>query len=101
MKVEIMYTTLCKATVFETNGDSWTYDPIFKNLQSAIEWAEFQIEAHPISFEISAIVITDTETGEVLAECTPNAEEEDCDCDWGFNEDEGFDPYMGCYSDDC
>lgn len=23
------------------------------------------------------------------------------DSDWGFNEDTGFDPYMGCYTDDC
>lgn len=21
--------------------------------------------------------------------------------DWDYNEDMGFDPYMGCYSDDC
>ena len=27
--------------------------------------------------------------------------EEDYDYDWGYNEDEGFDPYMGCYSYDC
>ena len=23
------------------------------------------------------------------------------DPDWGFNEDCGYDPYMGCYTDDC
>ena len=23
------------------------------------------------------------------------------DCDWGYNEDCGFDPYLGCYTDDC
>ena len=28
-------------------------------------------------------------------------DEDDYDCDWGYNEDMGFDPYMGCYSDDC
>ena len=21
--------------------------------------------------------------------------------DWGYNEDEGYDPYLGCYTDDC
>ena len=21
--------------------------------------------------------------------------------DWGYDEDMGFDPYMGCYTDDC
>ena len=24
--------------------------------------------------------------------------EDDCDYDWGYNEDEGFDPYAGCYT---
>ena len=28
-------------------------------------------------------------------------EEEETDEDWGYNEDEGFDPYLGCYTDDC
>ena len=23
------------------------------------------------------------------------------DEDWGYNEDEGFDPYLGCYTEDC
>lgn len=27
--------------------------------------------------------------------------EEEPDEDWGYNEDEGFDPYLGCYTDDC
>ena len=26
---------------------------------------------------------------------------EDYDYDWGYNEDEGFDPYAGCYTWDC
>jgi len=28
-------------------------------------------------------------------------EDEDPDEDWGYNEDMGFDPYLGCYTDDC
>ena len=27
--------------------------------------------------------------------------EDDYDYDWGYNEDMGFDPYLGCYTDDC
>lgn len=27
--------------------------------------------------------------------------DEDYDYDWGYNEDEGFDPYEGCYTWDC
>ena len=30
-----------------------------------------------------------------------NEDEEDYDEDWGFNEDEGFDPYEGCWTGDC
>lgn len=29
-------------------------------------------------------------------------DEDSCyDYDWGYNEDEGFDPYAGCYTWDC
>ena len=45
----------------------------------------------------STIVCIDIDTGEVVAE----AAEEEPDCDWGYNEDMGYDPYMGCYTDDC
>ena len=27
--------------------------------------------------------------------------EDELDYDWGYNEDEGFDPYAGCYTWDC
>lgn len=27
--------------------------------------------------------------------------DEDYDYDWDYNEDEGFDPYEGCYTWDC
>lgn len=100
MIAELTYATLCEATVKETNGDSYTYGIHFKTLQSAIDWAETMIDCRPISFEIDNIYITDVRTGEVLAICKPD-EEEDPDSDWGFNEDMGYDPYMGCYTDDC
>lgn len=43
-----------------------------------------------------AILVTDMDTGEIVCDLdlTP-------DPDWGYNEDMGFDPYMGCYTDDC
>lgn len=31
----------------------------------------------------------------------PSIEEEMGWSDWGYNEDTGYDPYMGCYTDDC
>ena len=46
----------------------------------------------------STVVCIDMDTGEVVAE----AAEPDPDFeDWGYNEDCGYDPYMGCYTDDC
>lgn len=49
-------------------------------------------------------IICDWDTGEVVA--TIERENEDFadfdpDPDWGYNEDMGFDPYLGCYTDDC
>ena len=43
-----------------------------------------------------AIFVTDMDTGEIVCDL-----DLDPDPDWGFNEDMGYDPYMGCYTDDC
>ena len=100
MKTTIEYATFCEATVYEKNGDSWSYNYTFKTLKDALDWADFQIESRPISFEIEKIYIIDSDTGELLATCAPD-EEIDNDPDWGYNEDMGFDPYLGCCTDDC
>lgn len=105
MTCEIMYATTCKATVTDTLGDHWEYQTEFHNLKDAINWATFMIDdgaglIHKDS--ILGIVIWDVNTGEVLAECTPDTpnSEENYE-DWDYNEDMGFDPYLGCYTDDC
>ena len=51
---------------------------------------------------VDSVHIINSDTGELIAECEPDGPipVED-DCDWGYNEDEGFDPYEGCYSYDC
>ena len=49
---------------------------------------------------IEKVYVIDSKTGELIAECVPEKSSDD-DGDWDFNEDMGFDPYMGCYSDDC
>ena len=107
MKVEITYGTHCKVTICEADGSHWEYGHIFHNLQDALEWAEFMIDSRPINFDIECAYITDEGTGELLAECKPDAEsgptevEDYDDYDWGYNEDMGYDPYQGCYTDDC
>lgn len=40
----------------------------------------------------------DMDTGEVVYDRNDWNEP---DPDWGYNEDMGYDPYMGCYTDDC
>lgn len=53
---------------------------------------------------VDSVHIINSDTGELIAECVPDSktsDENDYDPDWGYNEDMGFDPYMGCYSDDC
>lgn len=49
---------------------------------------------------VQKVVVTDTNTAELIAECDPDRDDKTCD-DWDYNEDMGFDPYLGCYSDDC
>lgn len=45
----------------------------------------------------STVLVVDMDTGEVIAEAAePDYDEPDF-CDY----DSGFDPYMGCYTDDC
>ena len=60
---------------------------------------------------VESIQVVDTNTGELLADCVPDKEiNNDTESwptpkeifdDWGYNEDMGYDPYLGCYSDDC
>lgn len=84
------------------------------------EYPNITYDGHPYSFrecarfiaykmeqdsEVIGGVICDFETGEVVATFKPDDydedEEEEPDPDWGYNEDMGYDPYMGCYTDDC
>lgn len=46
------------------------------------------------------VAIIDHMTGEVVWDSCSEAEEEDCEPD-DIDSDFGFDPYMGCFSDDC
>ena len=44
------------------------------------------------------LAIVDMDTGEAVFDAVDDAA---LDLDWGYNEDCGYDPYMGCYTDDC
>jgi len=108
MKTEIMYATTCALTIYfpkEVDIASADWREQYKTLKDAVNAAEFIFETGYPTAEL--IVIWDANTGEVLAECSNEKvpeddwNEEDWEESWGFNEDMGFDPYLGCYTDDC
>ena len=93
MKINLTYGSSYDIVITTKTGDVFRYEIHNAPLQNAVDFAE---------------LIFDANTGEILAECTPDPdyeesdfENENYDSDWGYNEDMGFDPYMGCYTDDC
>ena len=73
----------------------------FATKKEALEWAQEQIDGQSQFDHINNIIIIDADTGEVLAECTPDVDPYENWDDWNYNEDMGYDPYLGCYTDDC
>ena len=76
----------------------------FGSLDDALAFAEEEIDVRQ---QATSASIWDSNTGEVYATCSsddksPTEEDDsDYDLDWGYNEDEGFDPYAGEYTWDC
>ena len=86
------------------NDDSeWEDACPYSTIDAAVEAARNEIDVRQQA--ISA-AIWDADTGEVYMVCGFDEEdiaEEDYGAwdDWGYNEDEGFDPYLGEYTWDC
>ena len=85
------------------SGDSEYDVENFGSLDAAIAYAEEEIDVRQ---QATFAFIWDANTGELYATCWCDDEstpEEDYGAwdDWGYNEDEGFDPYMGEYTFDC
>ena len=91
------------------HSDDTQYDvENFGSLDDALAYAEEEID---VRCQATFASIWDSNTGELYATCSsddePIPEEDDYwddDCpieDWGYNEDEGFDPYLGEYTWDC
>lgn len=75
----------------------------FGSLDDALAYAQEEID---VRCQATFAAIWDSHTGELYATCSWDEEdvpEEDYGTwdDWGYNEDEGFDPYMGEYTWDC
>lgn len=47
------------------------------------------------------VAIMNLETNTFVFSVNSPYEDDEVDLDWGYNEDMGYDPYMGCYTDDC
>ena len=80
MKTVITYSTPCALTLYFHEGcdlASADWRETYKTLASAIDNAEF-ILRHIYPITVTNIVIWDTNTGEVLAECFADDESEDC-----------------------
>ena len=76
------------------------------NLDAMRAWAESIFDNKNTVFQKGAIVkiiFTDAETAEILLICENDEAENDDEPfeDWDYNEDMGYDPYLGCYTDDC
>lgn len=78
-----------------------TFDPMVINMDIITNCA-LHIADELVNNEmcfVSDVCVVDDETGEVfwsfLLDCQPPEEPDNCD------DDCGFDPYLGCYTDDC
>ena len=104
MTTTLMIDAKCSMTLWN-DLRTWEAPYEFASINDAMAYAEEQID---VIQQALGATIYETDTGVVLAHC---AWEDDSDpedlgylddySDWGFNEDMGFDPYMGCYTDDC
>lgn len=104
MKTTLHYSTSMTLYVYAC-GMTATVDMGCKPLDEILEFVEaiFNDETFFHGESVDTVHVIDSNTGELIAECEsdrgPTAVD-DWD-DWGYNEDEGYDPYLGCYTDDC
>lgn len=108
MKTTLTYSAPFTLIITAVNGDVVTLDAASQTLDSILEYVDMIFnDATPLFHGngITLITVCDSTTGEIVAECRPDDELDfdnpNYDPDWGYNEDMGFDPYLGCYSDDC
>lgn len=110
MKISLTYGSSYEIVISTKTAEVYRYNIDNAVLQVAVDFVEsvFADETALHSELISEALICDAHTGEILAECVPDSdyeesdfENENYDSGWWYNEDMGYDPYMGCYTDDC
>lgn len=104
MRIHIENYATSFGITFHSNGKVYNSE-YHSSLDEALEYAYQEIEKEGKADFAS---IWDANTGELYATCSSDDSDEDSfldydepDPDWGYNEDEGFDPYMGEYTWDC
>ena len=111
MKTTLHYSTFMTLYVYAC-GMTATIDLRCKSLEDTLDFVQhiFDDDTFIHGETVDTIHVIDSKTGELIAECEPDKEANDSESwptpeeifdDWGYNEDEGFDPYLGCYTDDC
>lgn len=112
MKTTLHYSTFITLNVYAL-GMTAEVDMGCKPLNEVLDFIEhiFSNDTMFCGEYVQKVVATDSNTGELIAECEPDKEinddtepwptPEEIFDDWDYNEDMGFDPYLGCYSDDC
>lgn len=105
MTATLMINAKCSMTLWN-DEKTWEAPYDFASINDALSYAEEQID---VTQQALGATIYETDTGIVLAHCawddgsTPEdlGYMDEPDLDWGYNEDEGFDPYLGEYTWDC
>lgn len=103
MKYHIEHHARCYGITFRDDVEEWNCPYSFASFDAAFAEAQEMIDDRQ---QALTAVIYDGDTGEIYATCWWDDEsvpEEDYDewDDWSYNEDEGFDPYLGEYTFDC
>ena len=99
MRVHIEHFATSYSITFHSDENEYDVEN-FGSLDDALAYAEEEID---VRCQATFASIWDANTGELYATCSWDNEsipEEDYG-DWDYNEDEGFDPYLGEYTWDC
>ena len=96
---------MTKYSVSVFDGKSWEGIALFADRVDFDAMVNFCVEqfqnGNSITTPAENIHIADLETGEILWDWRQDFDPRNDPADWDYNEDCGFDPYMGCYTDDC
>lgn len=102
MKTTLHYSTFMTICVHAC-GMTATVDFDCKPLEDVLDFVQHIFNDDTFFHEesVESVHVIDSKTGELIAECVPEKSVDDGYNDWDYDEDMGFDPYMGCYTDDC